>query len=257
MSVNARRLSVLGMALGLAVSLGLRSVHAQHAHPDHSATQPAKAQFAGDAYLLSTDPVSGGPLGDKPIIYLHEGRELRFTDQPSLDTFKADPTKYLPKVGQQMIAQQLPFYPLSTCMVSGDKLGGDMGKPVDHIYKNRLVRFCCAGCIKDFNKDPDKWIATLNEAVIGKQGPTYPLTTCMVSGEKLGGDMGKPVDLVVGSRLVRFCCSSCVKDFNKSPATFLKMIDDAAEKKAAESKPGAVADPATRPAPSGHGGHQH
>jgi YHS domain-containing protein len=155
-----------------------------------------------------------------------------------LDAFKANPAKYLPKVDQQMIAQQMPFYPLATCMISGDKLGGDMGKPVELIYKNRLVRFCCKDCIKDFNKDPGKFISKLNEAVIAKQAPAYPMTTCMVSGDKLGGDMGKPVDLVVGNRLVRFCCPDCLKDFNKNPAKFLKMIDDAAQKKTAASKPG-------------------
>jgi YHS domain-containing protein len=227
---------VLGMALGSALSLGMSSVRAQDAGHDHVAALPAKAQFAGDAYLLSTDPVTGGSLGDRPIIYQHEGRELRFADQKSLDAFKADPAKYLPKVDQQMIQQQIPFYPMDTCMISGDKLGGDMGKPVDLIDRNRLVRFCCADCPKDFSKDPDKFIARLDEAVIARQGPGYPLTTCVVSGDKLGGDMGKPVDLVVGNRLVRFCCADCPKDFNKDPAKFLKMIDDAAQTKAADTK---------------------
>jgi YHS domain-containing protein len=254
MFTTVKRMLFVGVALGTALSFGLSSVRAQDAHHDHAASQPAKAQFAGDAYLLSTDPVSGGPLGDKPITYQHEGRELRFADQKSLDAFKADPAKYLPKVDEQMIQQQLPFYPLDTCMVSGDKLGGDMGKPVDLIYKNRLVRFCCTDCVKDFQKDPDKFIAKLNDAVIAKQGSTYPLTTCMVSGDKLGGDMGKPVDLVVGNRLVRFCCSSCVKDFNTNPAKFLKMIDDAAQKKSADTKPGPSDGAAKSP---DHSGHQH
>ena len=237
MLTTFKRMMILTVAFGAAVAFGLSSAWAEDAHHDQAATQPAKAKFAGDAYLLSTDPVSGAPLGDKPVIYQHEGRELRFTDQKSLETFKADPAKYLPKVDQQMIQQQLPFYPLDTCMISGDKLGGDMGKPVDLIYKNRLVRFCCPDCVKDFNKDPDKYITKLNEAVIAKQAPGYPMTACMVSGDKLGGDMGKPVDLVVGNRLVRFCCPDCLKDFAKEPAKFLKMIDDAAQKKAAAVKP--------------------
>lgn len=194
MATTAKRILVLGMALGVAISLGLASVYAEDAHHDHAATQAATAPFAGDAYLLSTDPVTGGPLGDKPVIYQHEGRELRFTDQKSLETFKADPTKYLPKVDQQLIQQQLPLYPLDTCVVSGDKLGGDMGKPVDIIYKNRLVRFCCA---------------------------------------------------------------DCPKDFNKNPAKFLKMIDDAAQKKSAASKPGASDGPTKSPASTMPAGHQH
>jgi YHS domain-containing protein len=257
MFTTVKRMLFVGVALGTALSFGLSSVRAQDDHHGHAASQSAKAEFAGDTYLLSTDPVSGGPLGDKPIIYQHEGRELRFADQKSLEAFKADPVKYLPKIEEQMIQQQLPFYPLESCMVSGDKLGGDMGKPVNLIYRNRLVQFCCRDCVDDFNKGPDKFIAKLNDAVIAKQGPSYPLTTCMASGDKLGGDMGKPVDLVVGNRLVRFCCSSCVKDFNTNPAKFLKMIDNAAQKEATGSKPKASEVSAKTPASGGHGGHRH
>ncbi|HXC98893.1 MAG TPA: hypothetical protein VN048_06095 [Verrucomicrobiae bacterium] len=68
---------------------------------------------------------------------------------------------------------------------------------------------------------------------------TYPLTTCVVSGEKLGGDMGAPVIFIYKDpkikndpgREVRFCCPDCVKDFKKDPAKYLKKIDDAAKAK--------------------------
>ena len=67
----------------------------------------------------------------------------------------------------------------------------------------------------------------------------YPLKTCVVSGDKLDGDMGAPLDYVYkqdgkSDRLVRFCCKHCVKDFQKDPAKYLKMIDDAAAKKQAD-----------------------
>jgi hypothetical protein len=61
-------------------------------------------------------------------------------------------------------------YPLSTCVVSGEKLGGgDMGPPVDYIHKeegkpDRLVRLCCKGCIKDFKKDPAKYLKMIDDA---------------------------------------------------------------------------------------------
>ena len=63
----------------------------------------------------------------------------------------------------------------------------------------------------------------------------YPLTTCVVSGEKLGG-MGKPYvyqyKTDTGStQLVKFCCKGCVKTFQKDPATYLKKIEDAAAEK--------------------------
>lgn len=172
--LTVKRIVVLGIALGVASSFGVSSAYAQDASHDHAAMQPAKTPAIGYPYLLKTDPVSGEPLGDKPIIYQHEGRELRFTDQKSLDAFKANPAKYLPKVDEQMIQQQLPSYPLDTCMVSGDKLGGDMGKPVDLIYRNRLVRFCCPDCIKDFQKDPAKYINKLDEAARKKAAESKP-----------------------------------------------------------------------------------
>jgi len=72
--------------------------------------------------------------------------------------------------------------------------------------------------------------------VIAEQLPTYPLQTCVVSGEKLGGEMGKPVNYVHQGHLVRFCCKGCIKQFNADPARFLKLIDDAAAKGAAAPK---------------------
>lgn len=230
MFTNVKRMVVLSVVLAAVLGLGMSAVWAADAHDGHGAAPAAKAEFAGDPYLLGTDPVSGEALGEKPVIYQHDGRELRFAKQKNLDAFKAEPAKYLAKVDQQMVEQQLPFYPLDTCMVSGDKLGGDMGKPVDLIYKNRLVRFCCDGCIDDVKKDPTRFIGKLDAAVIAKQTPTYPMTTCLVSGDKLGGDMGKPVDMVVGNRLVRFCCPECIPDFKKNPTKYLNMLDAAARK---------------------------
>lgn len=58
----------------------------------------------------------------------------------------------------------------------------------------------------------------------------YPLETCVVSGEKLD-EMGKPYVYTHEGREVRFCCKSCLKDFKKDPAKYLKKLD-AAEKAA-------------------------
>ena len=65
-------------------------------------------------------------------------------------------------------------YPASvkTCVVSGDKLGGDMGAPYVYIYKDkkikddpgREIKFCCKDCVKDFEKDPAKYLKKLDEA---------------------------------------------------------------------------------------------
>lgn len=63
-------------------------------------------------------------------------------------------------------------YLLKTCIVSGDKLGGDMGDPYVFIYKDkkvkddvgREIKFCCKSCLKDFNKDPKGYLKKIDEA---------------------------------------------------------------------------------------------
>ena len=65
-----------------------------------------------------------------------------------------------------------------------------------------------------------------------------PLTTCVVSGEKLGGDMGDPYVFTYKDktkkndpgREIRLCCKSCLKDFEKEPAKYLKKLDEAEAK---------------------------
>ena len=58
----------------------------------------------------------------------------------------------------------------------------------------------------------------------------YPLTTCVVSGEKLG-EMGKPYVMKYEGREVRLCCESCKKDFKKDPAKYMKKLDEAEKAK--------------------------
>ena len=72
-------------------------------------------------------------------------------------------------------------------------------------------------------------------AWLAKAKADYPLKTCIVSGENLGGDMGEAVDYVYHQkgqpdRLVRFCCDKCVGKFEKNPEKYLKEIDEAAAK---------------------------
>ncbi len=54
-------------------------------------------------------------------------------------------------------------YPLKTCVVSGEKLGG-MGEPYVFKHEGREVKLCCKGCLKQFNKDSAKFIKKLEVA---------------------------------------------------------------------------------------------
>src|SRR4029077_10110680 len=59
---------------------------------------------------------------------------------------------------------------------------------------------------------------------------SYPLTTCVVSDEKLG-EHGKPVKVTSEETDVWLCCKSCIKDFNQEPKKFVTMVKDAQAKK--------------------------
>jgi YHS domain-containing protein len=40
-----------------------------------------------------------------------------------------------------------------------------MGKPASIIYKGQEIQFCCPDCVKDFKKDPDKFLKKMAEEV--------------------------------------------------------------------------------------------
>lgn len=58
-----------------------------------------------------------------------------------------------------------------------------------------------------------------------KKVKPYPLETCLVTGEKLGG-MGKPVVINHEGQEIKLCCKGCVKSFTKEPAKYLKKMED-------------------------------
>jgi YHS domain-containing protein len=142
-------------------------------------------------------------------------------------------------------------YPLKTCVVSDEPLGDE---PVDYLHQetgkpDRLIRFCCGGCVEDFKADPARYLAKLDAATtttpaaqpaptaapasIAEQKANYPLNVCAISSEALGS-MGEPFDYVHQAagqpdRLVRMCCKGCVKTFKRDPAKYLARIDAAAK----------------------------
>jgi len=62
------------------------------------------------------------------------------------------------------------------------------------------------------------------------------LTTCPVSGEKLGADMGKPLVFEYKGREVKLCCKDCKADFDKDPAKYMKKIEAADKAPAKDTK---------------------
>jgi hypothetical protein len=54
-------------------------------------------------------------------------------------------------------------YPLKKCVVSDEELGG-MGDPYVFTHEGREVKLCCKGCLKDFKKNPSKYVKKMEEA---------------------------------------------------------------------------------------------
>lgn len=183
-----------------------------------------------EPYTLDTCPVSGEKLGSmgEPIVLEADGSQVKLCCKGCVKKFEADTAKYMKVAHEAIAAQQLPYYPLDTCVVTGEPLVED-GKDiaVNVVIGNRLFRVCCKSCIKGLNKEPGKYLVKLDAAVIKAQAAHYPLTTCLVRDKSKLGSMGDPVQRVVGNRLVQFCCKGCEPAFNADPAKFIAVLDAA------------------------------
>ena len=67
-----------------------------------------------------------------------------------------------------------------------------------------------------------------------KKAKPYPLAKCVVSDEKFEGSDMKPHEFVYEGQTIKLCCKSCLKDFKKDTAKYVKKLE-AAEKKAKKS----------------------
>jgi YHS domain-containing protein len=65
--------------------------------------------------------------------------------------------------GEQAPEPKLKPYTLKNCIVSGDKLG-EMGDPFVYKYEGREIKLCCKGCLKDFQKEPAKYVKKIEKA---------------------------------------------------------------------------------------------
>ena len=53
-------------------------------------------------------------------------------------------------------------YPLKKCVVSDEAF--EHGKPYTFIRNGQEVKLCCKDCLGEFDKDPAKYMARINEA---------------------------------------------------------------------------------------------
>lgn len=205
------------------------SEQAQHA--EHHADAADASERHGDPYPLAVCPISGqalGSMGD-PVVKLYERREIRFCCGACPEKFEADISASMSKVDAMIVESQRAFYPLATCLVSGEPLtveGEDIA--IEYVHQNRFVRLCCKGCVADLKAEPAKFMHKLDAAVAAAQRDQYPITTCVVSGEDMT-DLAEDdvIEVVVANRLFRLCCPPCKPDVLADPAPYIERLDAA------------------------------
>ena len=74
-------------------------------------------------------------------------------------------------------------YPLTVCPISGDPLDM-MGDPVIYNHEGREIRFCCTGCVEEFEKDPKAALAKMDAMIAAAQSDSMNKDSHH-SGEKM------------------------------------------------------------------------
>ena len=181
---------ILSLMALWAISAAASSTAAQSAStPKQSADQLA-------AYPLTTCPISGEPLGamGESVVRTYEvseghQREVRFCCAGCVEKFEADLQANLTALEAQMVAKLKATYPLTVCPVSGEELGG-MGASIDHMHGNRLVRFCCAGCVAKFEASPDQYLEKICAAAQASGATCAAAAGCCVKKDQTQCPMG-------------------------------------------------------------------
>lgn len=90
----------------------------------------------------------------------------------------------------------------------------------------------------------------------GKQADDYPLTTCVVSGDRLDA-MGEGFVIEHEGREVRFCCEMCVSGFKENSSKYLAILDRAAGSGGETGTEGVDDSQAGHDDHESHGDHPH
>jgi hypothetical protein len=190
------------------------------------ATRPAAASAFGDQYYLNRCPQCQRYLGTRgdPVEKYYQQRHVRFCHADCQAEFEANLQESLARLDAFMIADQLPWYPLSRCLVSDVALPA---KPHDLIYRNRLLRLADHAAVDRFMQDPDGFMEKLDEATIAFHAPQYWISKCPEQGTRLEARIEPQLTVVCASRIVRVCCRDCYDRVIERPSNYLPLIDHA------------------------------
>lgn len=219
-------------------------------------------ESAAKPYPLDKCIVSDEKLGveGKPVVFVHEGQEIKLCCQDCRKDFDANPAKYLaklPKAGNAPKSDE-PAKPKgmamkSCCMADGKDgehdhaamtaKGDDKAKMAGMDHKMCACCAVCACCAAEAKlaeghdhaaakpaaeaaKPHDHEHADAAKTEPAKDAPAkpYPLKTCIVSDNDLDS-MGEQASFVYQGQTIKVCCKSCIAKFEKNPAKYLKKLE--------------------------------
>ena len=90
------------------------------------------------------------------------------------------------------------------CPVSG----GPVSDKYRAEYNGQYVYVCCEGCVNEFKKDPEKFVAKMSKE---ERELIKTNEVCPVSGEPID----KTKSLEFEGRKVYFCCDHCIEKYKK------------------------------------------
>lgn len=124
--------------------------------------QPAEKTLAPQ----TTCPVLGGAI-DKKLFVDYKGKRIYVCCSDCINTLKKDPERYIKKleamgqsvetISRQKASPMKVLAPQTTCPVQG----GPIDKNLYVDYRGKRIYVCCAGCINEVKKDPEKYIKKL------------------------------------------------------------------------------------------------
>jgi len=80
-----------------------------------------------------------------------------FTATLLIAVYLLSPLSLVAGVDNEKKADKAKPYPLDTCIVSDEKLGGDHGDAYTFVHNGQEFKLCCKPCLKDFDKDPKSY----------------------------------------------------------------------------------------------------
>jgi YHS domain-containing protein len=120
-------------------------------------------------YPVNTSIISGRPLGGPGgtggvgVEFVWCNRLVRVADEAERQAFMQDPERYVRVLDEEVIRVQTPTYGMPMrCPVQGDILPSD--EPIDFVVANRMVRVCCARCVRSVRARPYQYLTMVDYA---------------------------------------------------------------------------------------------